>query len=103
MATSKASTKKDDDLGPEVAYPVTHTAPKEDDKVAYVVGDADHEDAPVRTARPDVPIAAVLAAGAGEHKPPDPDKFDRDGRPKGDIEVADNTRIAADAETRETR
>jgi hypothetical protein len=40
-----------------------------------------------------------MAGGVGSHKPPDPDLFDRDGRYKGDVTVADNT----DAEQRETR
>lgn len=96
MAQSKATKK--DEFSAEEAYPVTEDAPKQDDKVAYVVGDAEHEDPPVRTARPDTPIAASLAAGAGEHRPPDPDQFDRDGRPKGEVEVADNEDlVAADA------
>lgn len=100
MAQSKASTKatKDSDLETEV-YPVTHEAPAQDDKVGAVIGDASPEDSPVRTQRPDQPIAAVMAAGVGEHKPPDPDKFDRDGRYKGAVELADNT----DAAERETR
>lgn len=39
-------------------------------------------DPPVRTDRPDVPIAQVLASGAGEHTPPDPDEYDAEGRPR---------------------
>lgn len=97
MAQSKA-TKPNDDLTTEV-YPVTTEAPAQDDKIGAVVGDAGPEDSPVRTQRPDQPIAAVMAGGVGEHKPPDLDKFDRDGRYKGDVTVADNT----DAEQRETR
>ena len=45
------------------------------------VSDADIEDAPLRTGRPDVPIAVSLASGAGEHLPPDHTKFGPDGRP----------------------
>lgn len=37
---------------------------------------------PVSTQKPDEPIAQTLAAGAGEHTPPDPDKFDKEGRPR---------------------
>lgn len=44
--------------------------------------DAKPIDPPVRSALPDVPIAQTLAAGAGEHTPPDPDLFDKEGRPK---------------------
>ena len=97
MAQNKAD-KARAEFPPDEAYPVTEDAPKQDDQVGAVIGDADHEDPPVRTARPDTPIAASLAAGAGEHKPPDPEQFDRDGRPKGDIDVADNEDlVAADA------
>ena len=38
--------------------------------------------APVSTQEPDVPIAQTLAAGAGEHTPPDPEVFDKEGRPR---------------------
>jgi hypothetical protein len=44
--------------------------------------DKESEAPPLHTARPDVPIAQVLAAGAGEHTPPDPKVFDSEGRPK---------------------
>ncbi len=44
--------------------------------------DTNPEAPPLHTGRPDVPIAQVLAAGSGEHTPPDPDKYDPDGRPK---------------------
>lgn len=98
MAQSKAQKAKDDDLREEV-YPVTTEAPAQDDQVGAVIGDAGPEDSPVRTQRPDQPIAAVMAGGVGSHKPADPDKFDRDGRYKGDVEVADNT----DAAEREAR
>lgn len=93
-----AEKKKDDEFTAEAVYPVTHQAPTADDQQAAVVGDAGHEDSPVRTARPDVPIAAVMAAGVGEHHPTDPEEFDRDGRPVGPIEVADNESIDVVAE-----
>jgi hypothetical protein len=51
-------------------YPVTTEAPAQDDKVGAVIGDAGPEDSPVRTQRPDQPIAAVMAGGVGSHKPP---------------------------------
>lgn len=44
--------------------------------------DAKVNDPPVRAGRPDIPIAQTLAAGAGEHTPPDPDEFDSEGRPR---------------------
>lgn len=40
------------------------------------------EDPPVRAAKPDTPIAQVLVEGAGAHTPPDPDEFDKEGRPR---------------------
>jgi hypothetical protein len=101
MAQSKASTKAEKFDTDEV-YPVTTEAPAQDDKVGAVIGDASPEDSPVRTQRPDQPIAAVMAGGVGEHKPPDPDQFDRDGRFTGDIDIADN-REDAGAASRETR
>ena len=47
------------------------------------ISDAEMEDDPVRTGRPDVPVAVTLATGAGAHTPPDPDKVAPDGRPTG--------------------
>lgn len=37
---------------------------------------------PLSTNEPNVPIAHSLAAGAGEHTPPDPKEFDSQGRPR---------------------
>ena len=99
MAASKA--KEKDQFAPEEAYPVTDEAPSQDDKVGAVIGDAGPEDSPVRTQRPDQPIAAVMAGGVGEHKPPDPEQFDRDGRYIGDVKIADNE--DTDAASREKR
>ena len=91
MAQSKATTKKDEQALREEVYPVTDQAPARDDQIGAVVGDAGPEDSPVRTQKPDQPIAAVMAGGVGEHKPPDSDEFDRDGRYTGKVTVADNT------------
>ncbi len=44
--------------------------------------DTEHEAPPLHTARPDVPIAQTLVAGAGEHTPPDPKLYDSEGRPR---------------------
>jgi hypothetical protein len=63
-----AKMAKEEQFGPDEAYPVTEQAPAQDDQQAAVVGDAGHEDSPVRTARPDVPIAAVMAGGVGRHR-----------------------------------
>src|SRR4051812_22152632 len=71
-----------DTRGKEVAGgrrdgPTLPAEPKrEADKTsAPVNNDAQSEDPPVRTTRPDVPIAVALASGAGQHQPPDPDKY----------------------------
>jgi hypothetical protein len=40
------------------------------------------DEPPVRAAKPDTPIAQTLAAGAGEHTPPDPEEFAPSGRPR---------------------
>jgi hypothetical protein len=44
--------------------------------------DTENEAPPLHTSQPDVPIAQTLAAGAGEHTPPDPEVFDSMGRPR---------------------
>ena len=74
---------------------VTTSTPAEADKVSEPnASDAKANEPPVRTNRPDVPIAQVLAAGAGEHKgrdlssevdgvAVDSDGLDRDGRYHG--------------------
>jgi len=59
---------------------ITNTTPSEDDKVHAIIGDAKQDQPPVRTGRPDVPIAQTLASGTGAHTPPDPDVYDADGR-----------------------
>jgi hypothetical protein len=62
---------------------LTAEPPAEADKSSYAgPGDAEAEQPPVRTTRPDVPIAVSMATGAGQHVPPDPDKYDAEGRVK---------------------
>ena len=61
---------------------VTESMPAEADKESIPNAmDAESEHPPVRAAKPDTPIAQVLAAGAGRHQPPDPDEYDVFGRP----------------------
>lgn len=62
--------------------PILTAEPKrEADRTSSPVpNDAEPEDPPVRTTRPDVPIAVSLASGAGKHEPPDPEKYDEMGR-----------------------
>ena len=63
---------------------LTAAPPSEADKHSYPgPGDAKPEQPPVRTTRPDVPIAVSMASGAGEHVPPDPEKYDEMGRWRG--------------------
>lgn len=64
--------------------PIITSEPKrEADKTsAPVPNDAELEDPPARTARPDVPIAVSSATGAGQHVPPDPEKYTPEGRPR---------------------
>ena len=72
-----------DVVGAPVVQSTTTATPAEADKTSMPNAlDAKPEDPPVRAAMPDTPIAQTLAAGAGEHTPPDPDKFGPDGRPK---------------------
>lgn len=68
----------------------TEASLKGDDKVAgTVVGDAEANDPPVRTNRPDVPIVQRLGVGAGDHIRPEPDAdFDADGRFVGEVDAA---------------
>lgn len=54
---------------------------KSDDLTTATIGDADVHDPPVRSALPDSPVADAVGVGQGEHAPPDPAAFDREGRP----------------------
>jgi hypothetical protein len=64
------------------------TAVKEDDKHHAVHGDAELHDPPLRTPRPDVPIAQRLADGAGKHTPGDLEDFNDEGRFVGQTDAA---------------
>ena len=66
-----------------VVQSTTEATPADADKSSLPNAmDAEGEQPPVRTQHPDTPIAQTLAAGAGEHTPPDPEKFDPEGRPR---------------------
>ena len=84
--------KAAEDLGPGIekgavgvpgVQSVTHEVhnPEDETPMPNALG-TDPEDPPLHTARPDVPIAQVLASGAGAHTPPDPKEFDAEGRPR---------------------
>lgn len=84
MADNK--TKKIEDgeaAGPPTVQSTTTATPAEADKSPLPNAmDAKPEDPPVRASKPDTPIAQTLAAGAGEHTPPDPKVFAPSGRPR---------------------
>ncbi len=81
-AEAKKSGVKED-AAPVGVQSITVVMPAEADKTSVPNSlDAKSEEPPVRAARPDSPIAQTLAAGAGEHTPPDPAEFDSAGRPK---------------------
>jgi hypothetical protein len=67
---------------PVVQSTTTETPAEADESSLPNAMDAKPEDPPVRAAKPDTPIAQTLAAGAGAHTPPDPDMFDKEGRPR---------------------
>lgn len=69
----------------------TDETPREADETsAPNVTSTEIEAPPVSTTKPDVPIAQVLTAGAGEHTPPDPDEYDKEGRPRReDVEASE--------------
>jgi hypothetical protein len=75
--------KSAEDLNLASGRQVLTSEPKKSaDKTSYPGGDADPEDPPVRTTRPDVPVVNALATGAGQHVPPDPDDYTPEGRPR---------------------
>jgi hypothetical protein len=82
MAESKKIEEGESHAPPTVQSTTEATPAKADESSLPNAMDAKAEDPPVRASRPDTPIAQTLAAGAGEHTPPDPKKFDSEGRPK---------------------
>jgi hypothetical protein len=92
MAESKSSKKFDEVSAAAGAVTVTEETPAEADKTSVPNAmDADMNDPPVRTHRPDVPIAQVLGAGAGAHLPPDDPHIGQDGRWYADAKDAKAT------------
>ena len=82
MADKKNQIKEGEAVGPPNVQSTTEEMPAEADKSPLPnANDAKVDDPPVRSGKPDVPIAQVLAAGAGEHTPPDPKEYGPDGRP----------------------
>ena len=88
MAESKSKIKEGEVVGVPVVASTTEATPAEADKSSLPNAmDAKSDQPPVRAAMPDTPIAQTLAAGAGEHTPPDPKVFAPSGRPR-EIEEA---------------
>jgi hypothetical protein len=76
---------KDAPAAPEAAeQPKEGNLKRADAETGPFVNDAEHEDAPLRTARPDVPIVQTLKSGAGAHQFVSDERFDVDGRYVGD-------------------
>lgn len=69
-------------VGLSVVQSTTEATPREGDETPMPNKLETEPAAPVSTQEPDEPIAQTLAAGAGEHTPPDPEKFDKEGRPR---------------------
>lgn len=82
-AIKRADTTPINDDAPTAETPEqpSESSIKEADKEpGPYIGDAEADDAPVRTNRPDVPILQHLAVGAGAHTPNDSDEHDAMGR-----------------------
>jgi hypothetical protein len=82
MAESKKIEEGEVNMAPIVQSTTTATPAEADKSSLPNAMDAKPEDPPVRASKPDTPIAQTLAAGAGEHTPPDPKVFAPSGRPR---------------------
>jgi hypothetical protein len=81
---AKTDIKEGEATGPGVVQSTTDSTPTPASETPMPNAvETDPEAPPIHTGKPDVPIAQTLAAGAGEHTPPDPDEFDEAGRPRG--------------------
>lgn len=88
---SSGLTPGEQHLAPAVQNTTTKTPSPADETPMPNHLNTDPDMPPVRTGRPDVPIAQVLTAGAGEHTPPDPDVYGPDGRLKETASTIDAT------------
>lgn len=85
MTQSKAEGAAKDSKDVEDVVEIPESKLKDADKTAGpYVDDAEANDPPLRTNRPDVPIASSLATGAGAHKPNTDPSIGPDGRPVQD-------------------
>lgn len=75
-------------IGPPLVQSTTEATPSPADETSMPNHlNTETEQPPVRTGKPDTPVAQTLTAGAGEHTPPDPKVFGPDGRPRSDAET----------------
>lgn len=88
MADKKKGIDEVQPASAAVLSTTTETPAKADTTSNPIPNDAQANDPPVRTNRPDVPIAQVLAAGAGAHEPVDDPNIGADGRFYADPEDA---------------
>jgi hypothetical protein len=73
--------KEGEVVGAPVVASTTEATPSPADETSMPNHlNTEHEQPPVRSSRPDVPLAQTLTAGAGEHTPPDPKVWGPDGR-----------------------
>lgn len=85
------------------AVSVTKETPAKADETSVPnATDAKSNQPPVRTHRPDVPIAQVLGAGAGEHMPPDDPHIGQDGRWYADVKDAKASFIGVPDDAKES-
>jgi hypothetical protein len=75
--------KEGDVVGPPLVQSTTEATPSPADETPMPNHlNTETEQPPVRTGKPQTPIAQTLAAGAGQHTPPDTGDFRPDGRPR---------------------
>lgn len=78
---AKSDIKEGEVTHAPIVQSTTEATPSEADTTSMPNAiNTESEQPPVRTSRPDTPIAQTLAAGAGEHTPPDPEVWGPDGR-----------------------
>jgi hypothetical protein len=85
MADEKKGIKEGEPAGPPGVQSTTEALPASSPgskDLTPAAPDTDPEAPPLHTGKPDVPIAQTLAAGSGEHTPPDPKEYDKQGRPR---------------------
>jgi hypothetical protein len=92
MATKKDKMEEVSAVAPAVTV-TTETPAQADTTSNPIPNDAKANEPPVRTNRPDVPIAQVLGAGAGAHEPEDDPHVGADGRFYADADEAKATYV----------